>query len=60
MTQEEAGAHVKAVREYSTQLLLFVQPLLELLIDKTEREIAKALSTQYIFEYAVDSENKKA
>ena len=59
MTEEECDAHIKAVRDYSAELLTFVQPLLESLTGKTEKQIAKGLSKQIVFTDAVDGHNNK-
>eukprot|EP01048_Picozoa_sp_COSAG05_P023714 COSAG05_NODE_5250_length_1225_cov_4.557726_2_plen_298_part_01 len=59
MSEQECGEHVQSIREYSAKILKFVQPLLESLIGKTEKQLATGLSKMHIFEHAVDGHNKK-
>eukprot|EP01048_Picozoa_sp_COSAG05_P005785 COSAG05_NODE_353_length_10881_cov_72.725839_2_plen_470_part_00 len=59
MSVEQAGEHIQSVRDYSSKLLAFVQPLLESLIGKTEKQLATGLSKTYIFADAIDGHNKK-
>eukprot|EP01048_Picozoa_sp_COSAG05_P024679 COSAG05_NODE_5918_length_1059_cov_3.848958_1_plen_298_part_10 len=59
MSEQECGEHVQSIREYSAKILKFVQPLLESLIGKTEKQLATGLSKMHIFDHAVDGQNKK-
>ena len=59
MNEEECGAHIQSVREYSGRLLAFVQPLLGNLVGKTEIQLAKGLSKMYVFTDAADGHNNK-
>ena len=59
MSKEEADQHIQSVRNYSAKLLAFVQPSLESLTGKTDKEIAKGLSNTYVFPDAANDYNKK-